>query len=371
VDASEAGSAFAEGHRLAVDSDDRDSRIRLLLAYSALVLQDGSLERSAELLAEAEAVAADVDDPELKFVVRGHSAFGSLMRGDQRLALQRYDEAFRLLGDVRPSDRFVLRRYLGASANRLMIVAEAGHPDEAHAEAERLLAIAKESRDLPYLCILHFCFFRLASFRGHSAAALQHAREAFETAERLGAISFRATARLALGGAHLLTRSFGEAIAVLDDARLIAPPDVHGAAQWSTLLSRLAEAHLGRGDLARALSLSAEAVGAAEGVRRLGAAEVLLSRARVLLAGGRVEDALEIERVIEAASAIVERCGAMLYEASIREQRSRLARLLGRRHEAERELAAARRAYLEIGATGHLERIAADVPGGEAIDAAS
>jgi tetratricopeptide (TPR) repeat protein len=235
------------------------------------------------------------------------------------------------------------------------------------------LAIAKESRDLPYVCILHFCFFRLASYRGQAAEALRHAREAFETAERLGALSFRATARLALGGAHLLMRSFDEAIAAFDDARSIAPPDVHGAGQWSALLARLAEAHLGRGDLAKARSLSAEAVGAAEGLRRLGAADVHLSRARVLLAGGRVEDADEIERVIEAASAIAEHCGATLYEASIREQRSRLARLLGRRNEAERELAAARRAYLEIGATGHLERIAADAPERQAvvIDAAS
>jgi class 3 adenylate cyclase/tetratricopeptide (TPR) repeat protein len=368
---SDSSSAFAEGHRLAVDSDDRDSRVRLLLAYSALVLHDGNLERSAELLAEAESVAADVDDPELKFVVRGHSAFACLIRGEQRLALQRYDEAFRLLGDVTPSDRFVLRRYLGASANRLMIVAEAGRPDEARAEAERLLAIAEESRDLPYICIVHFCFFRLASFLGHSAEALRHAREAVETAERLGALGFRATARFSLGGAYLLMRSFDEAIAVFDDARSIASPDVHGAGQWAGLLARLAEAHLGRGDLDRALALSAEAVAAAEGVRRLGVADVLLGRARVLLTAGRVEDADEIERTIEAACEIVERCGATLYEASIHEERSRLARLLGRINEAERELAAARRAYREIGATGHLERLAAEAPREALLDAAN
>ena len=68
------------------------------------------------------------------------------------------------------------------------------------------------------------------------------------------------------------------------------------------MLARLAEAHLGRGDLEQALALSAEAVGAAAGVRRLMAAEVLLSGVRVLLAGGRMEDAEEIERVIDVAS---------------------------------------------------------------------
>src|SRR5439155_6682725 len=252
--------------------------------------------------------------------------------------------------------------YLGAAANRLMIVAEAGRPDEAHAEAERLLAMAKESRDLPYECIVHYCFVRLASYRGNSADALRHAREAFATAERLGALGFRATARFALGGALLLQRSFDEAIAAFEDARSIAPPDVQGAPQWSALLGRLAEAHLGRGDLDRALALSAEAVQAAEGLRRLGAADVLLGRARVLLTAGRVEDVEEIERALEMASAIVDRCGATLYEGAIREERSRLARLLGKIDEAERELAAALRVYREIGATGHLERIAAETP---------
>jgi hypothetical protein len=54
-------------------------------------------------------------------------------------------------------------------------------------------------------------------------------------------------ARFSLGAAHLLARSFDEAIAAFEDTRSLAAPDVHGATQWSGLLGRLAEAHLGRG----------------------------------------------------------------------------------------------------------------------------
>ena len=78
-------------------------------------MHDGECERSGELLAEAEAVVAGIDDPELKFVVRGHAAFTAVLRGDQLEALERYDEAFALLGNVTPRDSFVLRRYLGAA----------------------------------------------------------------------------------------------------------------------------------------------------------------------------------------------------------------------------------------------------------------
>jgi hypothetical protein len=54
-------------------------------------------------------------------------------------------------------------------------------------------------------------------------------------------------ARFSRGAAHLLARSFDEAIAAFEDARSLAAPDVHGATQWSGLLGRLAEGHLGRG----------------------------------------------------------------------------------------------------------------------------
>ena len=84
VDRAEFESAFEEGRKLALESGDDDARVRILLAYSALILHDAQWEKSGELLAEAEAVVGGIDDPELKFVVRGHAGFTAVLRGDQR-----------------------------------------------------------------------------------------------------------------------------------------------------------------------------------------------------------------------------------------------------------------------------------------------
>src|SRR5437764_739595 len=111
VDGPEMESAFEEGGRLAIETGDLDARVRVLLAYSAQVLNTGAFERSEQLLAEAEEAADASGDVNLRFVVRGHAGFICVLRGEQLRALERYEEAFALLGDRVPTDGFFLRRY--------------------------------------------------------------------------------------------------------------------------------------------------------------------------------------------------------------------------------------------------------------------
>ncbi len=361
VDRAEFESAFEEGRKLALESGDDDARVRILLAYSALVLHDAQWEQSGELLAEAEAVVGGIDDPELKFVVRGHAGFTAVLRGDQRQALERYDEAFALLGNVTPRDGFVLRRYLGAGTNRAMIIAESGRLAEATREIERIRRVALEARDVTYVCIADFCRGRLAIYRGVPSEALAHARAALETAERLDAPGFRASARLFIGAAHLLEGSYDEAIAAIREAKTIATPEMIGPNQYLMVLARLAEACLGKGDWQRALELSAEAVTRAEGGRRLGSVEAHHARARVLIATSAERDADEIVRLLDGAAEIADRCGGKVYEPAIRESRAALARAIGRPEEAERELREALRLYAEMGASGHAERLSREL----------
>ena len=355
-------SAFAEGHRLALETGDTDARVRILLAYSALVLSDRDFDRSAELLAEAEAVVAGIDDPELKFVVRGHAGFTAVMRGDQRAALERYDEAFALLGERKPKDSFVLRRYLGAGTNRAMIVAESGRLADGARDIDRIRAMALEAHDLTYVCIGDLCRSRLAMYRGAPAQALAHAASGLDAAERLDAPGFRATARLSIGLAHLLERNWDEAIAAIRDAKRIATPEMIGPNQFLMVLARLAEACLGKGNFERALELSAEAIQRSEGARRLGAVEAHLSRARVLTAISPERDAAEIVRLLDRATELARGCGGTIYEPSILETRAALARASGQAAEAERELREALRLYADFGATGHAERLARELP---------
>ena len=361
VDRAEFESAFEEGRKLALESGDDDARVRILLAYSALVLHDAQWEKSGELLAEAEAVVGGIDDPELKFVVRGHAGFTAVLRGDQRQALERYDEAFALLGNVTPRDSFVLRRYLGAGTNRAMIIAESGRLAEATREIERIRRIALEARDVTYVCIADHCRGRLAIYRGAPSEALAHARAAFETAERLDAPAFRASARLFIGAAHLLEGNYDEAIAAIREAKTIATPEMIGPNQYLMVLARLAEACLGKGNWQRALELSAEAVTRAEGGRRLGSVEAHHARARVLIATSAERDADEIVRLLDRAAEIADRCGGKVYEPAIHESRAALARAIGRPEEAERELREALRLYAEMGASGHAERLSREL----------
>ncbi|MGH7821026.1 MAG: hypothetical protein ACREQ9_14780, partial [Candidatus Binatia bacterium] len=361
LEPAEIDSAFEEGRRLALESRDLDSRVRLLLARSALALADGDLDPSAALLAEAEEVAAASGDPELRFVVRGHAGFASVVRGEQLEALERYEEAFAILGDVRPRDNFVMRRYLGAATNRAMIVAETGRLRQAATELDQLTVLATAAGDLSYQCIAHFCRNRLAIYCGDSRAAVGHARDALEAAERMGLVGFRAGARLALGGAYLLGGNHADALAALEDAERTATADALAPSQRLTLLARLAEAHLGRGDEERALAISAEAAAGAGTTKRLGAADVFLARSRILLTADARKYAVEVARLLDSAATIVSRAAARVYEPAILEARARLARTSGDDAEAARHLREALALYVEMGASGHATRLAGEL----------
>src|SRR6266404_709858 len=354
----EATATFAEGRQLALDTGDHDARIRLLLAYSALVLQTSDYEQSAALLAEAEAAAAEIDDPQIRFVVRGHAGFACVVRGETLKALELYEQAFAMLGDAEPRDSFVLRRYLGALANRWMMQAETGRLDEAAPHIERLLAMAEAVSDLSYQCIAHFCSTRIGLYRGDAAAAMRHARTAIDIAERLGVLSFRGAARGALAAALLLAGDPQGALVALEDAERVAGHETLTPIQRLTLLARTAEANaaVGRPDVA--LAQSEEAIRLAATTKRVPAIDGFLARARVLLALPDPPLA-DIERTLDNAADVARYCAAGVYEPAIHEERARLARRGGRLDDAEREFQQALRLYTEIGAHGHAARLAA------------
>ncbi len=354
----EAGATFAEGRQLALAVGDHDARVRLLLAYSALVLQRLDYEQSAQLLAEAEAAAAEIDDPQIRFVVRGHAAFACVVRGETLKALELYEQAFAILGDAEPRDDFVLRRYLGALANHWMMRAETGRLDEAAPHIERLLAKAEAVSDMSYQCIAHFCSTRIGLYRGDAAAAIRHARAAIDVAERLGVPSFRAAARGVLGAALLLAGDPPGALAAMEDIERVSGHEALTPFQRLTLLARTAEIHAALGRLGDALALSEEAVRLAATTKRVPAIDAFLGRARVLLA---VPDAPadEIERMLDSAAEVARHCAAGVYDAALREERARLARRRGDVDEAARDMEEALRLYRAIGARGHVTRLTA------------
>jgi class 3 adenylate cyclase/tetratricopeptide (TPR) repeat protein len=353
-------SAFQEGRDLAVTKGDLDGRVRLLLAYSAQVLETGAFERSEALLAEAHEVADAAGEASLKFVVRGHAGYICVLRGEQKRALEHYDEAFALLGDTVPTDGFLQRRYFGAATNRAMILGESGKLPEAVRKMRWILDKARESNDLTYQSIARLCLSRLSLYRGEGREAVEHAEQAIETTERLGALGFRTTARLALGGAHLVARDHAQARAALEDASTVASAESIGPNQMLMLRARLAEARFHTGDREGALRLAEEAAVAAGGMRRLGAVEAFLSFARLLLASGS-DRLTEAEAALDRAVSVARRCSGRVFEPMIGEERARLAGLRDDHDAAERGFHGTLELYREIGATGHARRLAAEL----------
>jgi len=360
-------SAFEEGRSLAVKKSDLDGQVRLLLAYSAQVVENGAFDRSEALLAEAQQAADATGDASLKFVVRGHAGYLCVLRGEQKRALEHYEEAFALLGDTVPTDGFLQRRYYGAATNRAMIMGEAGRLPDAVRKMRWILEKAHESNDLTYLCIARLCLSRLSMYRGEGREAVEHAEQGIEMTERLGAPGFRTTARLALGGALLVARDYAQARAALEDAFGLATPDSIGPNQMLMLRARLAEARFRTGDREGALRLAEEAAKAAVGVRRLGAVEAFLSFARLLLASG-CDRLGEAEVALEAASDVARRCSGRVFAGPIGEERARLAGLRDDHDAAGRGFTAVLELYREIGATGHARRLEAElVPSGASV----
>jgi tetratricopeptide (TPR) repeat protein len=163
----------------------------------------------------------------------------------------------------------------------------------------------------------------------------------------------------------LLAGDYDEALTLLDDASALATPESVGPNQRLMLRARLAEAHLHLGNRERALAIASEAAEAARDKRRLGAADAFLALARVLRASNsdRVD---EIEAALDSAFAVVRHCSARVYEPAIGEERARLAALRDHHEEAARGLAEALRVYAEIGASGHVRRLTAEIDGGRA-----
>jgi hypothetical protein len=130
-----------------------------------------------------------------------------------------------------------------------------------------------------------------------------------------------------------------------------------GITAWA--LCFLAEAKLGQGDPRAALELADEALAdARQSGGRLFEMDALLTRARALLGSQLVSCAAEVERSLADASALIDETGAHCRAPVVQEISAELAHLRGDDATRDRQLREAHRLFVEMGATGHAERIA-------------
>jgi tetratricopeptide (TPR) repeat protein len=196
----------------------------------------------------------------------------------------------------------------------------------------------------------------LAWFTGDVEAGLQHARQQVALAEQLGTPSLISGAYDSMGVANTLAGRWVEAVSCAERALQTARTSGTLLQSEAVFASNLAAAYLGKGEVALARKSAQEAVDIA---RRRGTplfeCRSRLVLARALLAGE--PDVARASEVLDEAMAIVERTGARGYEPFLRVERARIAELAGDEIGCAREIAAAEKMFLHMGADAHVARL--------------
>jgi tetratricopeptide (TPR) repeat protein len=248
--------------------------------------------------------------------------------------------------------------YLESLAKRGAIRSELGRQAEGAADVERALRLAQDAatpRDTQVFCLMMDGFLR--AFFGATSEAAARARRLVQLADDSAGPFFVEVANSSAGMANAALGRWEEAIGQLE--RCLREAGERGAKVWNEpgVRAELSNAYRAVGRLADART-SAEAgvaAGLAEGMRPA-ECRAQIALARVLIAEGESNDA--IETALLRAEALVEETRARAYLPFIGEARAALAQLRGDAPGAVRALSEAHDLFSEMGALGHVERVA-------------
>jgi class 3 adenylate cyclase/tetratricopeptide (TPR) repeat protein len=352
---------FGQGREFARREGDLRSEGFLVGLYAGALGLAGEVEQYVERTLECERLAERCGDPGLILATAVNLAYAHFCAG-------RLDEACRFVGrglESPPEDPrlgseiagFCPYPWLEGVGRQLALYA--GSLDAAREAQRRGVEIARRLGDVETLSWTYGWAAALAEFSGETAGCLERCREGFEIAERTGSTYSRASASVWLGQAHVVREEWAEAAELLERAVGLSRRHRTGL-EWEPLkLSLLAAAQLGLGRLRAAREAADEAIAVA---RRRGTrgfeVPAQLARARVLRRSEGAAAAGEIEAAIARARALIDETGFRAYAPFVHEERSRLAMLLGDDSAARRELRETHRLYTEMGATGHVQRLA-------------
>ncbi len=360
ISADEAAKVFTESRALAARAGDPRALAILTGHYAAIKAAHREIDEYLRLSWEAMRIAEGTGDAALRAamwppLVRSHLLSGRLREAltlsDQALSAMPEDRAFGTLLGYSP--------YLNLLQLRANLLAYAGRWPEAAGGFERMIAGAREHGSQGLVASASSDYGWWAALFGDAPTALAQGRRGLEIAEKLGNRLTQVYAYNAVGVAELSAGRASEAVAALEQARRIAREMRTGEEAGLLTLAHLAEAHLARGDLARARELAENAV--SEVCRhRVLAAECFarLVHARVLLSSEGLAGGAGAASALERALALVEETGAACYAAFVRVERARLARLSGDEAGYEHEMRLAQRLFTEMGATARAEEVA-------------
>jgi len=362
---------FVEGRALAERGGNNDARLTLIQGYAARVgLTGGDVRRYDALSREAHTLVDESTSPAVHGVILVGRAHSSFLLGQIDEALQLAAEAPDVLGgDLELGLDLIGFSLLAWSWQvRADYSLHRGRLDDARAYQREAVDLARTGELGEVLVWIRQNPAAIGSMAGErDERALEEIRrgavEGLELAEQSGSSYQRVRAHLHVGMAQALNGDWDDAVCACETALQISN-EHHAGIQWEPqIFHQLSEAHLGAGDL-RAAQAAAE-----EGIRRARERGQLyfeavnhLARARVLRRARGADGRDEIERSLDRALALVEKTNGRSIEPQLLEERARLAGLLGDGATCERGLRDAQRFYSEIGAGGHAERLAAELP---------
>jgi class 3 adenylate cyclase/tetratricopeptide (TPR) repeat protein len=359
----EAKALFSDAERSAAKAGDVGSRVLLLTAYGGIrLVRDGDVRESARLSRQAFALAEESGDPAL-YVASPGSPLALSLSGAHREAVTICDRALDLAdGDPTVGAGLVFgcpyAAWHGMKGYALMHL---GELEEARRLIEQGRKIAREQGDTEVVGFSHAESAWVAVVQGEPEAALGHAQQALEIAERIGSSFSRDDAWIWLGRAETLRGQWRSAVDALERSAAIAR-ESRSLAGHAARLALLGESYLGLGDPERARALVTEGVetGRAQG-NVVFETLATLSLARVLLGSAGAAAREQIEAALARALQLVRETGAKVHEPPIHVELAELAHQRGQEEERQRELREAHRLFSEIGASGHAERLAGEL----------
>ena len=348
----ELAETFESGRALAKAAGDLRSEAELLGRYGVRLAVALDAEQALAYTVQAADLAEQTRDAGLIARVAYARAVSERRLGRPRQALQTAERALARSGHAPDEEVGHWGASLSLRFTRGYCLTEMGDLQRALEEFSRLVAEARERRDLFGLvgCLIGRAETRLSL--GDVARAGADAREAREAAEKAHYDAEAHWAEGVLGEVYLKQGACAEAIAAIESCLSRSGFDDRAN------LAILAVAHARIGERDEALQL-AEAARAAEqesgGILRLPRVE--LAFARVLLETEGAGRESEISSALTRAQEAAETMEALPLQAEIAEEWSRLARVRGDGAACEQQLREAYRLYTVMGATGHAERV--------------
>jgi class 3 adenylate cyclase len=348
---------FAEGCDLAERLTDRRPAATLFAARAVSCGVCGERTEALQRIGEARAIATAAGDRLLAADVATVAVNVYEWFGLYRELAVVCDEALALLDASGAPPRDALYAYLLVAKG--LSLGMGGALVEAGRTLERGMQLAEEGRDPETIGRAHLELAFHALDKGDPPAALAHATAAREIGERLGSGSVYGPAFVAFSAAQAACGQLEDARTTLSLMREVLRHARAGRTFEGVVLAFLADVHLGLADPIAALSAAEEALVRTHRDGTLGyEIRAQLALARALRAAAGAAAAERVRAAVERAEALVEETGARAYTPFARIERAELARLLGDEATCERELREAHRQFIEMGATGHADRLA-------------